>query len=200
MELLAAVQIAQLHPVLAPVLIFFARIIDVSLGTLRIMLVARGMRLISSCLGFCEVLIWLLAISQIVLNLGSLQNYIAYAAGFAAGTYVGMTIERKLSLGTQIIRVIIPKEKAALIVHLIANDYRVTHVDAEGALGPVKIIFTIVRRSDLQHAISIIRSFDPNAFYTVEDIRLASESGLPKSNPGIWPGVLQPSYWLRKSK
>lgn len=200
MELLAAVQIAQLHPVVAPTLIFFARIVDVSIGTLRIMLVARGMRLVSSLLGFFEVLIWLLAISQIVLNLGSLQNYIAYAAGFAAGTYVGMTIERRLSLGTQMIRVIVPQEKAPLIMHLIAHDYRVTHVDADGALGPVKIIFTIVRRSDLHKVLSIIRRFDANAFYTVEDVRMASESGLPKSAPGLLPEVMQPSFWFRKSK
>ena len=196
MDSTVALQLTNLHPAVTPFLIFFARIIDVSIGTLRIILVGRGMRFVSSLLVF----IWLLAISQIVTNLGSLVNMVAYCAGFAAGTYVGMTIERRLSLGTMIVRVIVPHESAHLIMYLIANNYKVTHMDAEGALGQVKIIFTIVRRSELKHVLGIIRRFDPDAVYTVEDLRMVSESGLPKNLTDSRFDIFQPSMWFRKSK
>jgi uncharacterized protein YebE (UPF0316 family) len=199
-DIAVGLQLTNLHPAVVPILIFFARIIDVSIGTLRIILVGRGMRFISSLLGFFEVFIWLLAISQIVTNLGSLVNMVAYCAGFAAGTYVGMTIERRLSLGNMIVRVIVPHESAHLIMYLIANNYKVTHVDAEGALGKVKIIFTIVRRSELKHVLEIIRRFDKDAVYTVEDVRMVSESGLPKAASGSRLDIFQPSMWFRKSK
>jgi uncharacterized protein YebE (UPF0316 family) len=200
MESSVALNLSNLHPVLIPILIFFARICDVSIGTIRIILVGRGHRFASSLLGFFEVFIWLLAISQIVTNLGSLVNLVAYCAGFAAGTYVGMTIERRISLGTMIVRVIVPHESAHLIMYLIANNYKVTHMDAEGALGQVKIIFTIVRRSELKHVLGIIQRFDPEAFYTVEDLRMVSESGLPRAAAGTRFDLFQPSLWFRKSK
>jgi uncharacterized protein YebE (UPF0316 family) len=200
MESSVALNLSSLHPAVIPILIFFARICDVSIGTMRIILVGRGHRFVSSLLGFFEVFIWLLAISQIVTNLCSIVNLLAYCAGFAAGTYVGMTIERRLSLGTMIVRVIVPVESSHLIMYLITNNYKVTHMDAEGALGKVKVIFTIVRRSELKHVIGIIRSFDPNAFYTVEDVRMVSEYGLPKPAVSSRFSVLQPSIWFRKSK
>lgn len=183
-----------------PVLIFLARICDVSVGTMRIILVGRGHRFIASILGFFEVFIWLVAISQIITNLGSLTNLIAYCAGFAAGTYVGMTIERKISMGTMMVRVIVPQESSHLIMYLIAANFKVTHSDAEGALGKVKIILTIVRRSELKQVLEIIRRFDPQAVYTVEDVRMVSQSGLPAPVPTTRFDILQPAHWLRKDK
>lgn len=185
---------------MVPLLIYCARVVDVSLGTLRIILVGRGMRTWASILGFFEILIWLLAISQIVLNLTSLENYIAYAAGFATGTFVGMTIERKLSMGTLIVRIITPRDAADLVYYLIAQDYRVTHLDGHGALGPVKVIFTIVPRKSLRKVLEIINRFDPEAVYSVEDVRLASDKSLPKQ--AIWwkADLLAPLYLFRKGK
>ena len=91
--------------VILPALIFVSRIFDVSFGTLRIIFVSRGKRSIAPFLGFFEVLIWLLAISQIMQNLNNFACYIAYAGGFAMGNYIGMRIEEKLAMGTMIIRV-----------------------------------------------------------------------------------------------
>ena len=93
---------------LVPILIFFARIIDVSMGTLRIIMVGRGLRTISSLLGFMEVFIWLIAISQVLQNLHGIIHYVAYSAGFASGTFVGMTIERRLTFGLYLVRIIVP--------------------------------------------------------------------------------------------
>jgi len=84
---------------LLPVLIFFARVLDVSIGTMRIVFLSRGMRLMAPVFGFFEVLIWLIAISRIMGNLTSWVNYVAYASGFAAGNYVGMYLENRLAMG-----------------------------------------------------------------------------------------------------
>jgi len=159
-----------------PVLIFFARIIDVSMGTLRIIFVARDRRLIASILGFFEVLIWLVAITQIIRNVTSPIHYIAYAAGFGMGNFVGISIERKLSMGNLMIRIITRKEARELANFLRSNDYMVTSVNAEGSTGPVEIVFTVIKRRNLGEVLGIIKKFNPNAFYTIEDIKFVTES------------------------
>ncbi len=200
MNTMALIEIGTLPVYVIPLLIFVARILDVSLGTLRIILVARSMRGMASILGFLEIVIWLLAIGQVMQNLNSIENYFAYAAGFAAGTYVGMTIERKLRIGTLLVRIVTKTTADALINHLTERGHRVTHVDAHGAREDVKVIFTVVKRSALNEIISIIQEFNPNAFYTVEDVRMAHQ-GLPIQASGQrLRHLLQPFYWFRKEK
>ncbi|HER42916.1 MAG TPA: hypothetical protein ENO08_00460, partial [Candidatus Eisenbacteria bacterium] len=75
--------------VVLPLLIILARVIDVTIGTIRIVFVSRGHKVIAPILGFFEVLIWLLAIGQIMRNLSNFMCYIAYGTGFALGTYMG---------------------------------------------------------------------------------------------------------------
>ena len=201
MTLLTMFSIPELPWYILPVLIFMARILDVSIGTIRIILVARDMRAVASVMGFFEVLIWLLAISQIMQNLTSWENYIAYAAGFAMGTFVGMTIERKLAIGTQLVRVIVPKSADDLLERLILQGYQVTHISAEGGFGPVTVIFLIVRRAQLPKVIGTIKKFDPNAFYTIEDVRTARNATVtPGKQKGWLPRVLGPFQWWRKGK
>lgn len=93
--------------IVLPLLIFIARVVDVSIGTLRIVFIARGERLVAPILGFLEILIWLLAIGQIFKHLNNIGCYLAYAGGFAMGNYIGMVIEHKLAIGVQVIRIII---------------------------------------------------------------------------------------------
>ncbi len=168
----------ELMPIVIPLLIFLARIIDVSLGTIRIICISRGIRLLAALLGFIEILIWLMAISQIFHNLTNVANYIAYAAGFGMGTFVGISIERKLSMGNLMIRVITKKDAVDLIKTLISHRYGVTTLDAQGATGAVKVLYIIARRKNLEKVISIIKEFNPKAFYTIEDIRFATEQNL----------------------
>jgi uncharacterized protein YebE (UPF0316 family) len=160
-----------------PLAIFLARIADVSLGTLRIMLVGRGMRFLAPVLGFFEVLIWLLAIGQIMQNLDNWATYIAYAAGFAAGNYVGILLERKLAVGICLVRFIIPGSAARLKRFLDKAGFRVTSVTGHGVQGDVEIVFTIVRRRMLRRLSKLVQRYNPRAFYTVEDVRYARESG-----------------------
>lgn len=92
--------------VVMPLLIFLARVGDVTINTLRIMFVLNGKKNVAPILGFFEALIWLLAIGQIFQNIDNPMSYLAYAGGFGAGTYIGMVIEEKLALGRVLVRVI----------------------------------------------------------------------------------------------
>lgn len=158
-----------------PVLIFLARICDQSIGTLRLIFVSKGYKYIAPFLGFFEVIIWVMAISQIMQHLDNIYCYIAYGAGFATGNYVGMYLEEKISLGTVIMRIIPKKDTSELVNYLRLNNYGLTIVDAEGSTGPVKIIFSIVKRKDVPHIVNIINQFNPNAFYTIEEVKAVNK-------------------------
>ena len=166
-----------------PLLIFIARVLDVTLGTIRIVFISKGFKYLAPAVGFFEVMIWLLAIGQIFQNLTNIGYYIAYAGGFAMGTFVGIFIEDKLSIGTEIVRIITRKEAPKLIGVLKSKGYGVTSVDAEGAYGQVNIIYTIVDRRDIQNVFGIIKKYNPYAFYTIEDIRFVSKRIFPHRKP-----------------
>ena len=165
--------------VLIPMLIFIARIMDVSINTVRIMFVARGYLHLAPLLGFFEVLIWLLAMSQIMQNLDNPVNYIAYALGFATGNFVGMFLEQKIAMGLCLLRIITRKDANELINHLRTEGYYVVAIDAQGNLGQVKVIFTIVKRRKIPEIVLTIQQFNPQAVYTVEDMGFVSKNMLP---------------------
>lgn len=165
--------------VILPALIFMARICDVTLDTLRIIYVSRGMKFAAPMIGFFEVLIWLMAISQIFQNLSNPVCYIAYAGGFAMGNFIGIILEEKMAIGTVVIRIITQKEALQLIEVLKTNRYGVTHIDAQGVMGPVKIIFTIVKRKDIDRVLEIVRTCNPLAFFTIEDVRSVRKGVFP---------------------
>ena len=96
--------------VVLPLIIVFARVIDVTLGTLRIIFVSRGDRTIAPILGFFETLIWVVVISQIMQNLNNPMTYIAYALGFALGNYIGISVEDKLAIGHLVVRIFVTKD------------------------------------------------------------------------------------------
>ncbi|MDD5573744.1 MAG: DUF2179 domain-containing protein [Candidatus Omnitrophica bacterium] len=154
-----------------PLLIFLARAADVSMAAMRIILVTRGIRALAAIIGFFEMLIWLIGVTQIMQNLNNPVNYIAFAAGFSMGTFVGITIEKRIALGNLSIQFITDKDPSGLLRHFRANGYGATTIDAQGTSGPVKIIFIIVRRKLLDRTMAIIRKFDPNAFYAIGDVR-----------------------------
>jgi uncharacterized protein YebE (UPF0316 family) len=165
--------------VIIPLLIFLSRIVDVTFGTLRIIFVSRGMSYLAAGVGFFEVLIWILAIGQVMQNLTNWVTYVAYALGFSTGNFVGVSLEKRIAIGNLIIRIITRREADELVGFLRRAGYGVTSVDAQGETGPVKLIFTIVRRKRLPEVIGIIKRFNPNAFYTVEDVRFVNETFTP---------------------
>lgn len=157
--------------IIIPLLIFFARICDVSMGTVRIVFVAKGYKSIAPFIGFFEVLIWILAISKIIQNLDNWICYIAYAGGFATGNYIGMKIEEKLALGHELVRVITKREAFDLVHALKDEGYGVTFINAEGTQGHVGVVYIIVTRKKIASVIKIIQTHNPNALYTIENIR-----------------------------
>lgn len=161
-----------------PLLIFLARVADVSIATIRVIFVMTGKRRIAPILGFFEALIWLLAIGQIFQNIDNWLSYIAYAGGFATGTYVGMYIEEKLALGRVVVRVITAKPADDLVDYLREKDYRFSSLDAIGKDGKVNVIFMVVKRDVLPELIPAIKAFNPNAFYSVEGVKKVSDEEL----------------------
>ncbi len=161
--------------VVLPLIIYFSRVTDVSMSTLRQIFVITGRRKIAPVLGIFESLIWLIAISTIMQNLNNAFCYIGYAAGFASGIFVGMTIEEKLALGKVMVRVITRREATDLIEYLRTSRFGFTYVEGEGKRENVKLIFSVVQRQDLPELISIINQFNPKAFYTVETVRYANQ-------------------------
>ena len=157
-----------------PLLIFLARIVDVSLDTIRVILVAKGYRRIAPFIGFFQVLVWIITITRIMANLDNWMTYIGYAAGFATGTYVGMIIEGKIALGYELVRIITRKTAEDLIETLRKLNYPVTSVRAMGREGEVDIIFVVLQRKRISEVTDIIQKFNPNAFYTIEDVRFVS--------------------------
>lgn len=162
-----------------PILIALARIADVSIGTLRIIFVSKGLRLWAPILGFFEVTIWLLAISKVMENLTNPINYIAYAIGFSLGNYIGMYIENRLAIGMVVVRIITKRDSQALVAVLRDLGYSVTVVDADGNMGAVSIVFTLIKRSNIKVITPLILHYNPQAVYSIEDVRHASDPNFP---------------------
>jgi len=174
--------------ILLPLLIFFARVCDVSLGTIRIIFISKGIKYLAPIVGFFEILIWLLAISQIMQNLTNMYYYVFYAGGFSIGNLVGIILDEKLSIGTVGIRIITRQHATKLIDAFKKSDFGITAVGAEGSKGKVKIIFTVVKRQNVQQVINLVKQYNPKAFYSVEDIRYVSE---------VLPSYMKP--WYRRN-
>jgi uncharacterized protein YebE (UPF0316 family) len=173
-----------------PLLVFCARVMDVTLGTLRIIFISRGKKYIAPWLGFVEVFIWIAVVAQIVRGVNDLVTYLAYAAGFAAGNFVGMYIEDRLALGTQIIRIIVPNDAKSLTDHLHDAGYGMTLVDGQGSAGPVKLIYTVVKRKDIPLVLSIIHQTHPHAFLSIEDLRSSQEGIFPLHSTNLDKNLL----------
>ena len=163
--------------VVLPLLIFFARILDVSINTVRIIYVLGGRKFTSTLLGFFESFIWLMAIRQIFEHLDNWMCYVAYPAGFAAGIFVGMIIEERIAYGKVIVRIITRKDIKPLLSHLNLERFRYTHVNAEGPDGHENLVFTVLEREKLEDLLLKLKSMLPTAFYTVEKVNRAAESG-----------------------
>jgi len=179
--------------VVLPLLIFLARICDVSINTIRIIYMLGGRRYTSTLLGFFESFIWLMAISQIFKQLDNWVCYVAYPAGFASGIFVGMLIEERIAYGKVIVRIITRKEVVDLLLYLNQQRLRYTKVNAEGPDGNETLVFTVVERDRLEDLLQKLKELIPTAFYTVERVKAAAESGaLPEDHSG-----LRVFTWLR---
>ncbi|MFV0522140.1 MAG: DUF2179 domain-containing protein [Mangrovibacterium sp.] len=170
---------------LLPLLIFIARVTDVTIGTIRIVMVSKGRKLWAPILGFFEILIWLMAISKIFENLDNWACFLAYALGFATGNYVGLLIEEKLAVGIVRLQIITRKKANKLIRNLTAAGYGITHHEAHGSMENVSIIYSVVKRSDIRKVEAIVRETNPKAFYSIDDVKSVSQGVFPVAQSGI---------------
>jgi len=159
------------YPWLLPIIIFFGRICDVTLGTLRIIFVSKGEKMMAPVVGFFEVFIWIVVISQIFAHATHIIAYFAYALGYATGNFVGIMIENKIGFGYQLFRIYTKKNGAELMKLLNQRGFGSTLIKGEGAITEVSIIESAVRRKSDRRMIEILEAFDPDVFFLVEDIR-----------------------------
>lgn len=157
-----------------PLLIFCFRILDQSIGTVRLIFSAKGLKNLAPLFAFFESFIWLMAISQIMKDVSNIVMYFAFAGGYATGNYFGILLEEKLSVGNVVIRIIPKKDTTALITYLRSQGYGVTVVNVDGSLGPTKMLFTTIRRREAKTVIGIVNQYNPNAFYTIDEVKTVS--------------------------
>lgn len=162
------------YPWVLPAAIFLARIADVSLGTVRTIVVFRGFRALAAAIGFVEVIIWTLASAQVLANLDKWYLVIAYAGGFGAGNYVGIWLESKLAIGSEMVRAVSFKGSGQLAETLRANGFRAIELAGSAGPGqPCEVVLIVTKRRKIARLLALITQSDPDAVYSLSDVKQA---------------------------
>lgn len=182
MDIATIIQTPWFNWIVMPVIIILARILDVSLSTVRVYLTARGEKKFAAGVGFVEVLIWLIIVRQIIIAIDNPAWYIAYATGFALGTYIGISISERLSVGRVIVRIIVKEDATRLISALKKEGFGYTVVDSHSEDHRSFIIFSVMHSNDVALVSKLIKQTSPKAFFTVEDVRRVSQGNFRKED------------------
>ncbi len=153
------------------VIIFGLRVLGVALSTIRVLLMMRGMKWTAAALGFFEVLVYALAIGQVVQDLNNIPYLLGYCLGFSVGTILGMWLEERLAIGFATVRVISLDHSQKIADAIRAAGYGATEGYAHGKDGLVKTVKTVVRRRDVEAVCDLVHQVAPEAFTTVEETR-----------------------------
>ncbi|WP_024821290.1 DUF2179 domain-containing protein [Aminobacterium mobile] len=157
---------------LATILIFFARCTDVSLATMRMLLLVKGQRFKASAIGFVEISLYLVSLKYVLdAGLNSPLSFIAYALGFSTGNFLGSLLEEKLLKGHTIVEIILndTEESRHLAERLRDEGFGTTIVEGEGKDGPRLILKVICDRNDRQKVMQI--GSQAGGFVFMVDIR-----------------------------
>jgi uncharacterized protein YebE (UPF0316 family) len=154
-----------------PIVIFALRVIDMSFDTLRVLFVIRDRRTGAWITGFIQSSLWVVAITSVLSNLDNPWAVIAYAAGFASGSVVGMAIEERLAVGFGDLRIMSPGRGPALAQAIREEGYAATEIPGRGKDGMVSVITCSVRRRDIARLRRTIAGIDPRAFVTIHEVR-----------------------------
>lgn len=166
------------NPLWLALAIFLARIVDVSMGTFRTIMVIRGYRVLATAIGFVEVLIWIVAISSVITNLDAWYLIVAYAGGYASGNYIGMLLESRVAIGSELVRAISWRSDGHLAEALRSAGWDAVAVPGIGpAREAVEIVLVVEPRRRIGQLLQAIREIDPDAVYTTSDIRSVHEGG-----------------------
>jgi uncharacterized protein YebE (UPF0316 family) len=159
-------------PLYATVLfIFFSRIFDVSLGTLRIIYLTRGQSKLAASVGFVEVMIYVVALSMVINNLDRPLNIVIYGLGFASGNYIGSLIEEKVAIGFVNAQVITMCNGGELEEALRELGFGVTSMECYGKDGPHRTLNVLLKRKNLPVFLKKLRELDRQAFVSIIDTR-----------------------------
>ncbi|MFH0810857.1 MAG: DUF5698 domain-containing protein [Pseudomonadota bacterium] len=171
--------------------ILLARVIDVSLGTIRTISIVHGRTRVAFLLGFVEVSVWLAVISTVVRQIGSEPVLgIFYALGFSLGNVIGIMLERRIAFGYTILRVISPGHGKAMAEQIRSSGFAVTTFEGEGKSGPVTELYVVCRRRDMDDLVRQVRDIEPDAFYITEQAGSVSKMYRPSLQPS-WRSVLK---------
>src|SRR5271157_5906925 len=136
--------------------------------TIRVIYISRGIKYLAPIIAFFEIIIWLLAMEVVMSDLSNIANFFAFAFGFATGTYVGLVIEERLSIGMVIMRIVTTEESNEEIAQFLESEhFGVTSLDAKGSRGSVKMILSLVNRADVPRITGHIQTTNPNAFFSI---------------------------------
>ena len=152
-------------------LIFSLRLVDVSLGTIRFIMVVRGRKIEAWILAFFKAIVFVLVIQTVLSDIGNWTNILGYATGFATGMVVGIWIEGKIAIGYTHLRIISSRRGVELAEKLRDGGYAVTEINGYGMEGTVSLLYCDVRRRRAVEVQSIVARIDPNAFVTAEAVR-----------------------------
>lgn len=155
--------------VLDLVVIFILRAIDVGMATVRIVLLSRGRKGAAAIIGFFECLIWVVAVSRVLTGLEDPLRMVAFAAGFAAGTYVGSMVEEWLAIGQTLIRVVTSIDEPSVASAIRDRGFGATVLNGDGRNGEVRVCFTVIPRKRVDELLGVIHEVAPNAYLTIED-------------------------------
>lgn len=185
------------NPLWLAVAIFLARIVDVSLGTFRTIMVIRGLRALATVIGFVEVLIWIVAISSVITNLDAWYLIVAYAGGYAAGNYIGMMLESQVAIGSELVRAISLRSDGHLAESLRSSGWDAVALPGSGPdRQAVEIVLIVEPRRRIRQLLAAIKEIDPDAVYTTSDIRSVHDGG--RSQRERLAGLEWPRRGMRK--
>ena len=175
------------------IVVFVARVTDVTMGTMRTISIVQGKTRIAFLLGFLEVSMWLVVISAVIHRIVEKPILgIFYALGFSTGNVVGILLERRIAFGHMVLRIITPRAGKGMVEKVRNAGFGVTTFQGEGLSGPVTMLYVVCRRRDLHRVIQIARSVEPDAFYISEQAGSVSKIYRPfMSSPTGWRAIFK---------
>lgn len=184
------IQLIDTYPALLALAIFCARIVDVSFGTVRILVGFRGYRLLAALIGFCEAAIWIIAASKVIGHIDSWYLLVAYAAGYATGNFVGITLEKRLGVGRELARIISYCSACNLAEALTRRGYSVVELTGRHrGDATVQVLYVVDKRRRMPELLRLVHEIDPAAIYTITDVKSCHGEDVHALDAGAGQGM-----------
>lgn len=154
-----------------PFVVYGLRVTDVSMATIRMLMIMRGHRFVAPLIGFFEILLWVTAVGIVVNHLNSPLHVVGYAAGFATGNFLGLLIEERLALGVATVRTVVREGGTELAEELRASGFGVTEILGRGRDGTVDVLYSVLPRRRVAQCLSVVEARAPESFVVVDEPR-----------------------------